>query len=70
MSKPLNGQDYVARVRLSDAADRTLAVPGETCARVPAASLVWLLEQDLIEPAPLVTEAAPEPLSVDEQEPE
>lgn len=70
MSKPLNGQDYVARVHLSDGADRTFAVPGETCARVPAASLTWLLEQDLIEPAPLVTEAAPAPPSVDEQEPD
>jgi hypothetical protein len=33
----LNGKDYVALRRLSDATGRTLADVGETCERVPAA---------------------------------
>lgn len=57
----LAGKHYVARVRLSDRDDRTLAVPGETCEHVSPASLDWLLAQALIEPvaAPQVPPAAP-----------
>jgi hypothetical protein len=44
----VNGADYVAAVRLSAADDTTLAEPGDTCDRVPAVSLPWLLEQGLI----------------------
>lgn len=55
----LEGKDYVARVRLSDRADHTLAVPGETCARVSPASLPWLLEQELIEPVPPAAPVTP-----------
>lgn len=47
----MNGADYIATVRLSDKGDDTLAAPGESCDRVPAASLPWLLEQRLIVPA-------------------
>jgi len=38
----MSGADFVAVVRLSDKANKTLAQPGETCARVPASSLEWL----------------------------
>lgn len=62
----LSGKDYVARVRLSDASDRTLAVPGQTCEAVPAESLGWLLEQELIEPAPRTSPVAIEPAPEDE----
>lgn len=55
----LEGKDYVARVRLSDREDRTLAVPGETCEHVSPASLEWLLAQELIEPVPHIPPAAP-----------
>jgi len=41
----------VARVRLSTRANDTLALPGETCERVPASSLPWLIEQGLVGPA-------------------
>jgi hypothetical protein len=52
MSKPANpGADYVAVVRLSNKANDTLAVPGETCDRVPAGSLPWLLQDGYIAPA-------------------
>lgn len=47
----MNGRDYVAMQRLSTKANETLAEMGERCDRVPAASLNWLLEQDLIRPA-------------------
>lgn len=46
----LNGTDFRARVRLSNKDDVTLADVGETCARVPATSLGWLLERGQIEP--------------------
>jgi hypothetical protein len=46
----LNGKDYRARVRLSNAADETLAGEGQTCERVPVSSLPWLLTSHLIEP--------------------
>lgn len=46
----MNGRDYRAVVRLSTAANETVAAAGETCERVPASSLPWLLEQRLIEP--------------------
>lgn len=56
----LDGADYVALVRLSTAADETLALPGETCERVPAGkhggtvsdALAKLLAAGLIAPAP------------------
>lgn len=38
----MSGGDFVAVVRLSTKANVTLALPGETCERVPAASLEWL----------------------------
>jgi len=43
MSEDLNGLDYRALRRLSNAADETLADVGETCERVPASSLARLL---------------------------
>lgn len=51
------GAGYVAMVRLrtkASAGDRrtVLAVPGETCERVPDSSLPWLIAQGLIVPAP------------------
>lgn len=46
----MDGREFIATVRLSDAANTTLAVPGERCDRVPAASLPWLLAQGLIVP--------------------
>lgn len=39
----MNGQDYVALVRLSTRDDTTLALPGQTCERVNPASLEGLL---------------------------
>lgn len=39
----MNGKDYVALRRLSNAADDTLADVGESCEQVPAASLPALL---------------------------
>lgn len=39
----LKGKDYIALRRLSTKDDQTLAVPGETCERVPASSLPSLL---------------------------
>jgi hypothetical protein len=51
----MKGSDYIARAELSDKAGAVLAVPGESCERVPAASLPWLLAQQLI------ARAAPKP---------
>ncbi len=51
MSNDLNGADFRALQRLSNGHDETLAEIGETCARVPATSLPWLLRDGLIEPA-------------------
>lgn len=48
----LHGADYRAVLRLSTADDETLAEPGETCERVPVASLPGLLQAGYIEPAP------------------
>jgi hypothetical protein len=56
----LNGKHFIALVRLSDAADRTIAAVGETCERVPAGrhggtasdALAKLLNSGLIAPAP------------------
>ncbi len=45
----MDGKDYRARVDLTDASGVVAAV-GETCERVAAASLPWLLEQGLIGP--------------------
>lgn len=49
MGDNLNGADYRARVRLSTKDDQTLALAGETCARVPASSLPFLLASRKIE---------------------
>lgn len=51
MKDELDGVDYVAVERLSNLADDTLAESGETCGRVPASSLPWLLAQGKITPA-------------------
>lgn len=48
----MNGKDYIAVTRLSAPDDETLAAPGESCERVAAESLPWLLEQGYITPAP------------------
>ena len=50
----MNGTDYVAVVGLYTKEGKALAVPGETCARIPDESLGWLLEGGYIEPAPAV----------------
>lgn len=55
-----SGAAYVAVVRLSDKQNRTLAEPGESCARVPASSLPWLVAQGLIVPAPAAAEKGDE----------
>lgn len=52
----LNGRDYRARVELTAKDQTVLAAPGETCDRVPPASLGWLLEQHLIEPVTVIPE--------------
>lgn len=46
----LIGSDYVAVRRLSDKDDRTLALVGETCERVPVESLPALLASGKIHP--------------------
>lgn len=46
----MNGADYIATQRLTDAAGAVVAVEGETCERVPAESLPWLAEQGVIVP--------------------
>lgn len=48
----LDGKDFVARARLSDRADNTIAEVGDTCERVQASSLPWLLAGGYIAPAP------------------
>lgn len=47
----LAGDDFVAVRRLSTKDDETLAMPGERCERVPAASLPALLAAGKIRPA-------------------
>lgn len=47
----MNGADYIAKTRLSTRDDQTLALPGDTCDRVPPDSLPWLLASGHIEPA-------------------
>jgi hypothetical protein len=42
------GKDYVARAKLWNKAGVIVAEPGETCERVPAESLWWLVEQGYI----------------------
>jgi hypothetical protein len=42
------GSDFVANERLTNKAGAVLAAPGETCERVPAASLGWLESGGLI----------------------
>lgn len=48
----LAGANYRAVRRLSSKDDETLADAGDSCARVPVASLAWLLEQGHIEAIP------------------
>ncbi len=48
----LKGEDFIALRRLSDRADNTLAVEGETCDRVPVVSLAPLLNSGQIAPKP------------------
>jgi hypothetical protein len=55
----LDGKDFRARVELTNRANEVVAAVGKTCERVDPKSLVWLLEQRLIEP----TEAAWQDLS-------
>lgn len=58
----LNGADFRARVRLSTKDDQTLALPGETCERVPVVSLQLLLASRKIAPVePSRPEPAPDP---------
>lgn len=53
MANDLIGKDYRARVRLSNKADETLADVGESCERVPVASLAGLLASRKIAPVPV-----------------
>lgn len=53
----LDGHQYRAVRRLSTKGDLTLAEPGETCERVPTASLPWLLRDGKIVPIGVITEA-------------
>lgn len=58
----LNGDNFIARVRLSDRENRTLAVPGERCGRVPASSLAALLNTFTVidgERVPVIAPAPP-----------
>jgi hypothetical protein len=55
----LQGKDFVARVRLSDRRDTTLAVEGQTCERVPVSSLAGLLADGAIVPAPVAIPVDP-----------
>ena len=48
--KALDGARFIARRRLSDSDDETLADVGETCERVPVTSLRALLEAGHIAP--------------------
>jgi hypothetical protein len=49
--EPLDGRDFRALRRVSNAENETLAAVGETCERVPAESLPALLESGDIERA-------------------
>ena len=40
----LKNSDYVAVDRITDLAGDALAMPGDTCDRVPQADIAWLLE--------------------------
>jgi hypothetical protein len=44
----LDGAGYIAMVPLSDQDCNVLAEVGATCERVPASSLPWLIEQQLV----------------------
>lgn len=54
----MNGRHFIALRRLSTKDDTTLAVPGETCERVPVSSLPGLLASGKIVPAPTVSPSA------------
>lgn len=59
----MNGNEYRARVELTNAAGEIVAAEGETCERVAASSLPWLAEQGLIvlvAPAPKKSRQAAE----------
>ena len=49
MNEELKGADFVALKRLTDKPGNVLAAVGETCERVPAESLGWLLEKGAIQ---------------------
>lgn len=46
----MKGSDFVAVERLTNKAGEVLAAAGESCDRVPAESLGWLLRDGLIRP--------------------
>ena len=48
MTEDLKGADFVAVVAIYDKPGRVLAALGETCERVPQASLGWLAVDGLI----------------------
>lgn len=62
----MKGRDYRALRRLSNAADDTLALPGETCEQVPESSLPGLLASKKIEP---VTSGVPKTRATPAPEP-
>jgi hypothetical protein len=47
--KPLDGRDYVAKYRISDNDNATLADVGDTCENVPQAALRVYVQQGYIE---------------------
>ena len=69
MVDELHGKDFVALVRLSDAANNTIAAVGETCVRVPAGkhggtasdALRKLLNSGCIAPVPDGAQKVSEP---------
>ena len=59
----MSGKDYVAQTRLTDRAGEVLAEVGETCERVPASSLLWLVDQGLVIPGAKAPKAGPRPVA-------
>ena len=47
-AKKVNGGDYCATTRLTNRDGDVLAEVGQTCEKVPAESLGWLIDQNLI----------------------
>jgi hypothetical protein len=54
----MKGSDYVAKQRISNKVDDTLADVGDRCDRVPVEALPWLLDGGHIEAAPAGAAAA------------